>query len=410
MTTTTAAAKTRAVTLARITRSGEVLDLVRRGGGQTTSELAEAMGVARSTVAERVDLLVEHGLLTLDSGDGAGPRQRGRPASRLAFNSRAGIALAAQLGISGARLGVTDLVGTVLTSTTIDIDLDRGPDATLRTIGAYFDRALAALGESWERVHGLGLGLPSRIELAVQPQLTDEAPGSWDETAVSQTLAQTFAVPVLVDHDVNMMAFAEYSARWSTAETLLCVKAGTVIGCGIVVNGSVLKGATYLAGEVGHTRVGSSDAQCVCGNVGCLNAVSGGGAIARRLRQEGLDTPTARSVADLANRGDIRAGQAIREAGRNIGEVLAGAVNLLNPDIICVWGYLADAENQLFAGIHESIARHAVPGAGHTLRIERATLGDDSGIYGAAMVVAENALRPAAVDAYLIEKAGLPAE
>ena len=82
--------------------------------------------------------------------------------------------------------------------------------------------------------------------------------------------------------------------------------------------------------------------------------------------------------------------------------MLAGAVNLLNPEIVIVWGYLADAEHQLFAGMSESISQYAAPGSGRSVRIERAALGDDAGIFGAAMLVVENGLAPSAVDAHLL--------
>jgi predicted NBD/HSP70 family sugar kinase len=115
-----------------------------------------------------------------------------------------------------------------------------------------------------------------------------------------------------------------------------------------------------------------------------------------------LDTPDARSVVRLAQSGDVLAGQAIRQAGHRLGEVLAAAVNLLNPSLITLWGYLADAEDQLTAGIREGIARNAHAGPAGAVRIEPATLGADAGLYGAAMTVVEHALQPDSVDSYLL--------
>jgi predicted NBD/HSP70 family sugar kinase len=394
------AAKT--LSAARVVRAGEVLDLVRRGRAQTTSELAELMGLARSTVADRIELLTAHDLLRSETQEEP-VKQRGRPASKYVFNPGAGLALAAQLGISGARVAVTDLNGTVLSSSTIDIDITAGPYAVLGRLLEQFDRDLGSLEANPSRIHGLCVGLPSRIELASHPQLSEAAPGSWDVPAVADFLTARFNVPVFVDHDVNVLAFGEYRARWSSAETMICIKAGTVIGCGIVVNGALLKGAQGLAGEIGHTRVRQDETPCICGNIGCLNAVAGGGAIARRLQAEGLNTPTTRSVVALANTGNVRAGQAVRAAGRDIGEVLASAVNLMNPALISVWGYLGDASDQLFAGIQESISRLAVAGAGR-VRVEAASMGENAGIYGAAMMVVEHALAPGAVESYLLSQ------
>ncbi|MEV6286236.1 ROK family transcriptional regulator [Kribbella sp. NPDC051770] len=380
--------------VSRITRSGEILDLVRRGQAITTGQLADQLGIARSTVNDRVELLLASGLLTPAAESPTG--SRGRPASTLAFNPRAGTTLAAQLGISGVRLAVTDLAGVILSSEMIDIDLADGPRRVLRLVTDGFDQALARLGEDRARVHGIGFGLPARVELAGrpgEPELTDEV--------VRDVLAAWLPVPVFVDHDVNLLAFGELCARDDAPEVLVSVKVGTVIGCGLVVNGQVVQGESGMAGEIGHTRVGDSEVPCGCGNVGCLNAVASGGALARRLREQGIDAPNARAVAALAKSGDVTAGHAVRMAGRDLGEVLAGVVNLLNPAVISLWGYLAEAEEQLIAGIRESIARSAQPGPAGKVRIEPAVMGADAGLYGAAMMVVEHALRPDAVESHL---------
>jgi predicted NBD/HSP70 family sugar kinase len=239
--------------------------------------------------------------------------------------------------------------------------------------------------------------MPARIELATQATDAD-----WSGEAVHAALSDWLPVPIFVDHDVNLLAFGEHCARTDEPEVLICVKVGTVIGCGVVVNGKVVRGASSLAGEIGHTRVGASEEPCSCGNLGCLNAVASGGALALRLRSSGVDAPNARAVAALAKSGQVEAGHAVRMAGRDIGEVLAGVVNLLNPAVISLWGYLAEAEEQLIAGIRESIARSAQSGPAGDVRIEPATMGADAGLYGAAMMVVEHALRPSAVDAYLL--------
>lgn len=382
----------------RIVRSGEVLDLVRRGRANTTSELADLMGLARSTVAERVDLLLSHGLL-MPSTDA--PARRGRPPTVLAFNARAGLTLAAQLGMSGTRVAVTDLDGGVLWSETVDLDIGHGPDLVLGRIESEFRRALDELGQPLERVHGIGIGLPGKVELATAHRTTNGSARPWIEYPVADRVAQSFHNPVFVDQDVNLLALGEHRASWPDVEVFMFIKVGTVIGCGIVIGDRIVRGVAGLAGEIGHTHVPDAAIECACGNRGCLSAVAGGGALAAMLSELGHDTPTARDVAQLAHDGEVVASQAIRAAGRQIGEVLSGAINLLNPGVISVWGYLADAGDQLFAGIQESIYRYAVHGATQGLKLERSHLGNDAGIRGAAMMVVEHSLVPDAIDRYL---------
>lgn len=390
----------RAPAPSRMSRAGEVLDLLRRGQASTTGQIADELGLARSTVNDRLEVLVASGLVHQGRPDASTAIGRGRPAAKLSFNPAAGTALAAQLGISGVRLAVTDLSGKIVVSEVVDIDLDDGIAAVLRVVTDGFDRLLSDHGIDTQHVHGIGIGIPARVELAAH-QRSDSGP-EWTPEAVRDGLVDWLAVPVFVDHDVNLLAFGEHCAREQESEVLLCLKVGTVIGCGVVVNGRVVRGTSQLAGEIGHTRVHDSQVPCSCGNIGCLNAVASGGALARQLTSAGINAPNARAVAQLARSGQVEAGHAVRVAGRQIGEALAPAVNLLNPAVISLWGYLAEAEEQLLGGIGESIARCAQPGPAQAVSIEPALMGQDAGIYGAAMTVIEHALQPSAVDAHLI--------
>ena len=112
----------------RLARTGEVLDLLRRGAAATTADLAATMGVARSTVTERLEVLLQHGLI-VSVGETSGAR--GRPASRLAFNESAGVTLAAQVGMSGMLMAVTNLAADVLWYRKVDLDVGEGPEGLL---------------------------------------------------------------------------------------------------------------------------------------------------------------------------------------------------------------------------------------------------------------------------------------
>jgi predicted NBD/HSP70 family sugar kinase len=384
---------------ARVARAGEVLQLIRRGSASTISELAGTMRLARSTISERVDLLVELGLVMPQGEVVLG---RGRPATALAFNGAAGVVLTAQLGMSGIRVGVSDLAGTILVTRSADVEIGLGPDEVLSRLEAELDRALDDAGRT--REHVFGIGIPGRIELETAPGIGSSRP--WREFPIEQRLTSAFGVPAVVGRGTSLLSVAEHHDFHPDADVLLGVKAGTVIECGVVIDGRIIPGRGGLVGEIGHTPVAGSDALCVCGNSGCLNAVAGGAALVRSLTGQGYPVDSARDVAVLAQEGVVAAGQAVREAGRQIGEVLAGAVNLLNPDVIVVWGYLADAGEQLFAGIRESLYRDGVPAATQHLALERARLGDDAGIRGAATTVIEQVLSPAQVDQLVLDRLG----
>jgi predicted NBD/HSP70 family sugar kinase len=99
----------------------------------------------------------------------------------------------------------------------------------------------------------------------------------------------------------------------------------------------------------------------------------------------------------------------IRQAGRHLGEVLASLVNALNPKVIVIGGDVAEAHEQLFAGVREIVYQRSTPLATRQLEIVRSSLGDRAGIIGAAAMAIEHALDPDALNALLagaLERSG----
>lgn len=389
----------RAVVPPRLSRAGEVLELVRSGQATTITELATALNVARSTVTDRVDALLGRGLLVPRGEVVSG---RGRPATVLGFNPSVGVVLSAQIGMSGLRVGAYDLAGSPLADEeSTDVPVSEGPEHVLSVLEARLDAQLVAAGRTRADVLGVGVGVPGRIELETARDGGSAAARPWIDFPVADRLEASFGVPVHVGRGVGLLAMAEHRAFHPDASVLLGLKVGTVIECGVVIGGRIVGGGSGLAGEIGHTPVPGADAVCACGNRGCLNAVAGGGALAVALARSGHDVSSARDVARLAQEGVVDAGQAVREAGRQVGAVLSGAVNLLNPDVVVVWGYLVDAGDQLLAGLQESLFRMGVPAATRHVRIEYTRLGVDAGVRGAAVSTTEEILGAANVDRLL---------
>ena len=120
--------------------------------------------------------------------------------------------------------------------------------------------------------------------------------------------------------------------------------------------------------------------------------------LARDLRDAGLGTANTRDVVERAASGEPTAVRAVRTAGRRLGEVLAAAVNMLNPDVIVVGGDLADAHDQLLAGVREVVYQRSTALATQTLRIEESRLGPDAGIEGCIVVALEELLSAEVID------------
>jgi predicted NBD/HSP70 family sugar kinase len=221
----------------------------------------------------------------------------------------------------------------------------------------------------------------------------------WDGFSIPSWFAAHYEVPVLVDNHVNVAALGEHWTHWREVDHLLYVMVGPWIGCGIVSEKHVHRGAQGTAGDIGHVRVaGHGDVVCRCGNTGCLEAVAGGAALAARLREAGLAAHSSADVVGLARAGEPLALQAIRDAGRAVGEVLAECVNFYNPSALVIGGDLAETPQQLLAGVREAVIGRSLPMATRDLKVASARLGERAGMIGAAIMVIEDVLAPANVD------------
>jgi predicted NBD/HSP70 family sugar kinase len=379
-----------------VNTSGDLLSLIRAGTAVTRAELARHTGLARSTVAQRVDALLGSGLV-LEAGGTASTG--GRPPTVLAFNHQAGVMLVADLGATHARVAVTDLAGTPLAEHAGDLDIGLGPDGVLTWVSERFDELLATTAKAVTDVRGIGIGVPGPVEFHTGRPVNPPIMPGWDGFDIPGWFADRYSAPVLVDNDVNIMARGEHWVHWRDTTHLLLVKVGTGIGCGIVADGHIHRGARGAAGDIGHIRAtASEDVICRCGNIGCLEAVAGGQALATRLTAIGVEASNSRDVVRLVREGNAPATQMVRAAGRTLGEVLAGTVNFFNPAVIVIGGDIAEAHAQLLAGVREGIFSRSLPLATRDLRIVPCRLGDRAGVTGAAITAIEQVLSPAAVD------------
>jgi predicted NBD/HSP70 family sugar kinase len=375
--------------------AGAILELVRSELAVTRADLVARSGLSRSTVSQRLDQLLEHGLIT----DAEGASTGGRRPSTFAFNPNGGVVLAAGLGATHARLAVTDLAGTMLADRAADLDIGAGPERVLSWVEDQFAELLAEIAATPARLRGIGLGIPAPVEVMTGKPVSPPLMPGWDSYPIAEHLAGRFPVPVLVDNDVNVMALGEQRTHYRDVANLLFLKIGTGIGCGIIAEHHVQRGADGSAGDLGHVHTAAArDELCRCGKFGCLEAVAGGGAIARRLRERGGDVAMARDVVARVRAGDMLAIEYVRESGRLIGEALAGAVNLLNPRVIVVGGELAHAEEHLLPGIRELVYQRSISLATRHLRIVRSRLDDYAEVTGAAVMVIDEVLSPRKVD------------
>ena len=252
------------------------------------SELAVATGLGRSTVAQRVDALLASALV---GPAGEATSSGGRPPTQFAFNPAARVVLAADVGATHVRLAVTDLAADVLAERA---RRPRHRRSVRRPCCAGSSTTAAARSPRPAASRPI-----SPASASACPGPVEHATGRPDQPADHAGLGRLrrpgfvrrqLGVVVVVDNDVNMMALGEHFIGFRDVDHLLFVKVATGIGSGIISDGELRRGAQGAAGDLGHIQVPHDvDAVCRCGNIGCLEAVASGAAIAGTAARRGVD-------------------------------------------------------------------------------------------------------------------------
>ena len=366
-----------------------IVELIAHGAATSRSEIAKRLGLAPSTVSLRVQELIDLGVLL---EEGVGESRGGRRPRILRLRENQGNVMVADVGGRHVRIGRLDLTGALLETRDLDVQVNVGPEMTLRAItNAMLEMTREQQDES-TNIRGVAIALPGPVDLASgSVDLPSRMPG-WQGFRVTDWLENEFGVPAVVDNDANLMALGEHHAQLGSDHDSITVKAGTAIGSGIIVNGAIHHGATGAAGDVTHTRIAAAGAiPCSCGNVGCLETVASGAGLVRQLAQKGISVASTAEVIALTRGGDPVATTLVRTAGTYLGEVLSSVVNFFNPHALFLTGGMASCE-PFIAAVRSSIYDGCHPLATQKLRIESASTGPNAALFGGGRLVLEKVL------------------
>ncbi|MET8585183.1 ROK family transcriptional regulator [Streptomyces collinus] len=381
-----------------------LLKLLRDGGPNSRAQLGDQVDLSRSKLAVEVDRLLETGLVV---ADGFAASRGGRRSHNVRLNPELRF-LGVDIGATSVDVAVTNAELEILGHLNQPMDVREGPVAVFERV---LDMAgkLRATGLA-EGFDGAGIGVPGPVRFPEGVPVAPPIMPGWDGFPVREALSQELGCPVMVDNDVNLMAMGEQHAGVArSVGDFLCVKIGTGIGCGIVAGGTVHRGTTGSAGDIGHIQAVPEGRPCACGNRGCLEAHFSGAALARdavQAAQQGRSaelaarlaahgTLTAVDVAAAAAAGDATALDLIREGGTHVGQVIAGLVSFFNPGLVVIGGGVTGLGHTLLAAIRTQVYRQSLPLATNNLPIVLGELGAVAGVTGAARLISDHLFSPA---------------
>ena len=353
-----------------------VLALVHHHRALSRAELTRYTGLSRSTTKDLVEELAARGLV--DESPASSVSQVGRPSPIVRPGHRV-LAVAVTPEVNAVTVGVVAMGGAVLD--VVRCPTERIPTAadTVAIAAEAVDRIRRGLHDG-QTVTAVGVAVPGLVhgpESVVQlaPNL------DWHDVEIGQMLSTATGLPVFAANDANAGAIAEHRfGSHVDADHLIYVNGGpSGIGAGFVVAGGLLEGVAGYAGELGHTYVGGGE-QCHCGSVGCLETEVTQAPLARLLAELDGGAPAGRS------RGSPAVRSAMCSTGRHasLAIALGNAINMLNPRLIVLGGFLRVFPAYAAAVLREELARRSMGAPRDLVRVVPATLGADTLMIGAA--------------------------
>jgi len=313
--------------------------------------------------------------------------------------------LGVDTGGTGVKFVVTDQDGSVTTSGEIPTD-PTSIEVSMQRLGAAVAGTLG--GEpGFPRLAGLGMACAGIVNSATgRLGRSPNLPG-WQDRNLPQVIGTVFdGIPVALANDVNGALYGEFrQGAGRHCRNLVMVALGTGVGGGVIIDGKLVVGTHFGAGEIGHMNLDPAGPPCTCGGRGCLEAWAGSTGLLRRAREAAgqgkADDELVRLVArrgellntldlaDLASSGDAVATEIFAVAGRRLGQAIGNIVNLLDPDRVIVGGGVAQAGDLILKPCREIVPGLVLAQEAKNIPVVSAELGPLAAAVGAACLARE---------------------
>ena len=303
-------------------------------------------------------------------------------------------AVGVDIGGTTVKLGLFDQDGNVLKKWEIKTRVEESGTKILPDVAESIEVSLAEMNIAKEDVIGVGVGTPGLV--SVTGVVKSAVNLGWKELNIPETLGNLLQLPVKAGNDANIAAVGEmWQGGGKGHRNLVMMTLGTGVGGGIIVNGSMLAGATGAGGEVGHMHIEEAETvACGCGRKGCLEQYASATGIARlakrRLEKDNMpsvlrdkEAVTAKDVFDAVKEQDALATEVAWEFGNYLGKGMARIASVVDPEVFVIGGGVSKAGEILFDFIRPAYKEYAFYGY-HDAAMKLAILGNDAGIYGAA--------------------------
>ncbi len=309
--------------------------------------------------------------------------------------------IGADLGGTNIACAVVTKEGDLLGKSSISTALPDTPEAIAQRIANCCLLAVEATGCTMNEIESVGIGTPG-IANSRDSIVEYSCNLGFLNTPLARMVENQLGKPVYLENDANAAALGEFVAGSGRgSDSLVAVTLGTGVGGGVVINRRLLTGFNFAGAEIGHFVMIEDGEPCSCGRNGCFEAYCSATALIRQTcramesspnslmwrEAKTLDAVSGRTAFDAMRLGDKAAQQVVDQYIRHLACGLTSIVNIFQPEILCVGGGICNEGETLLAPVRKILDREDYArNSRHRTKLLRATLGNDAGIIGAALL------------------------
>ena len=293
-------------------------------------------------------------------------------------------AIGVDLGGTNLRAAAITRDGVILEKIAGSTDLHEGRDAVISDIVDAINQLKRRCGTG--TLAGVGVGVPGFILMEQGIIVGSNNLPEFEGFPVRDEIERLLQTPVILENDANAAALGEkWQGAGKSVNDLVLLTLGTGIGGGIIAGGRVLHGYVGMAAELGHMTINPTGNPCGCGNYGCLEKHASATAIVAMAAMLSLgDNLTSEDVYRMAVSGNEKARMVFRTMGTALGNAIATLINIFNYPLYLLSGGVLAAWDQFAPAMLQEVEKRSFTYRKVETRIEKATLGNQAGLYGAA--------------------------
>ncbi len=362
-----------------------IFKAIRKQGPISRIELTEITGCSAGTVSNHVRALIRKGfVIETKKGISSG----GRKPIQLMVNPNKAYIFSIEIEVDQIRIVMFDLEIKVVLKSIIPIIYKDNYKKTLKQVFFEMDKMIEEKNLELDNLLGIGVAVPGLIDK--EKDILEFAPNlGWKNVYISKIFKDKFNLPVILDNEAKAAAIGEREFIYPKIDNMVFVSINEGIGCGVILNGELYRGASGNAGEFGHIIIDTNGPACHCGNKGCWETLASESYIVNRYLKLSNSNKelTKKKIYQIGKKGDKKIIEIFNEVGGSIGIGLVNIINGLSPELVVIGGGIVEIKDYIYEEIIKILEESALSISYRSVKIKFSKLGSLAATYGMADLI-----------------------